>query len=145
MKSSWLGATLIFVVVAFLATVYAQPTFEPVRGRIGASDKWQSGWLDLNTPTDFKQGDMLRIRVGGNARKIVIRLLPEGEKPDDPVGFEACDVPVPESRVVERTLGQDHPRIKQISVHGGPNPWGLCPLGGGNGPATLFSVHSGRP
>ena len=40
-----------------------------------------------------------------------------------------------------RTLDADYKGIQQISVHGGPSPWNLYELGGGNGAATLSAVQ----
>ena len=110
---------------------------QPLVGQIGFSSQWGSGWLDLATPTDFLKGDRLRLKIGGTADKIVVRLLPKGISPDSPVGVIGSAVIVPENRIVEVSLKSDKKGIIQISVHGGPNPWGWYPLGGGNGAAAL--------
>lgn len=110
-------------------------------GEIGSSSSWGSGWLDLATVTDFAAGDVLRLRIGGTAGKILVRLLPEGSFPDTSVGIIGSGaVTVPKNRIVEVVLDNDRKGIIQISVHGGPNPWGRFPLGSGNGPATLESA-----
>ena len=70
-----------------------------VSGVVGSSNRWGSGWIDLDVTMDFKTGDRLRLTIGGTANKIKVRL------------------------------------------HGGSNPWGAFPLGGGNGPATLEKVE----
>ena len=54
-----------------------------------------------------------------------------------PSGVIGDRVDVPKSRNVEIVLLADYDNVIQISVHGGPNPWGRFSLGGGNGPATL--------
>jgi len=110
-------------------------------GKIGVSVRWGSAWLDLDSATDFARGDRLRLRIGGSADRILIRLLPQGVPPDDPVGILGGSVTVPKGRVVEVTLATDQRRIIQISVHGGPNPWGTFPLGDKNGPAILEAVE----
>jgi len=114
---------------------------EVLRGTFGASDHWGSGWLDLKSSKDFKKGDTLRIKVGGTAKKILVRLLARGEDPNLPVGILGAAREVPGNRTVEVKLDSDYKDIVQISVHGGPNPWGQFPLGGGNGPATIESVE----
>ncbi len=114
---------------------------EPLTGAVGASSRWGSGWIDLEKPTDFKQGDKLKLTIGGAAENIVVRLLSKGDSPDDPAGIEGSRVLVPPSRIVQVTLKEDHRRVVQISVHGGPNPWGKYPLGGDNGPATLLGAE----
>ena len=110
-------------------------------GEFGSSSRWGSGWLDLATVTDFAAGDILRLRIGGTAKKILVRLLAEGKFPDSSVGIVGGAVTVPENRIVKVVLDNDRKGIIQISVHGGPNPWGRFPLGGGNGPATLEAAE----
>ncbi len=109
---------------------------QPLLGEIGASPRWGSGWLDLAVPTDFLKGDRIRLKIGGSASKILVRLLPRGRSPDTSTGLIGGTITVPEDRIVEVTLKYDRREIIQISVHGGPNPWNR-PLGGGNGPATI--------
>lgn len=106
-------------------------------GETGSSSRWGSGWLDLATVTDFAAGDALELRIGGTANKVFVRLLPEGKFPDSTVGILGDAITMPENRVVEVVLDEDRKGIIQISVHGGPNPWGKFSLGGENGPATL--------
>jgi len=110
-------------------------------GETGSSSRWGSGWLDLATNTDFTKGDRLRLTIGGTALRILLRLLPRGQSPDESVGIVGGPIAVPESRIVEISLNTDRRGIIQISVHGGPNPWGKFPLGGGNGPATLEAAE----
>jgi hypothetical protein len=114
---------------------------ELVAGETGSSLQWGSGWLDLATVTDFAAGDLLRLHIGGTADRILVRLLPEGKFPDSSDGIIGGAVTVPENRIVEVVLDKDRKGIIQISVHGGPNPWGKFPLGGGNGPATLLAAE----
>jgi hypothetical protein len=106
-------------------------------GTFGASPKWGSGWIDLEAPKDFAAGTKLQLTIGGKARKILVRLLGQGESPDSNKGV----IPTPQNasgkRIVEVTLGKAYSRITQISVHGGPKPWGVWDLGTGNGSATL--------
>jgi hypothetical protein len=56
-------------------------------GEIGSSSQWGSGWLNLASPRDFVKGDRLRLRVGGTAEKILVRLLAKGMSPDSSLGF----------------------------------------------------------
>lgn len=124
------------------AVEVTQPAIsEHLKGRIGSSTQWDSGWMDLEVTTSFKRGEQLRIRVGGTAHTVLVRLLEEGADPNDPVGLDGGAIRVPEDRVVQLVLEQDHDDVVQISVHGGPNPWNLYPLGGDNGPATILSVQ----
>jgi len=109
---------------------------QPLFGEIGASSRWGSGWLDLAAPTDFLKGDRIRLKIGGSASKILVRLLPKGQDPGTSIGLIGGTITVPEDRIVEVTLKYDRREIIQVSVHGGPNPWNR-PLGGGNGPATI--------
>jgi hypothetical protein len=91
--------------------------------------------MDLSPPADFSRGDTLRLQIGGDAQRIVVRLLPKGSKPDSDAGIVERSVAVPANRIVDVVL-----KIIQISVHGGPKPWDKYDLGKGNGDATLESV-----
>lgn len=112
-----------------------------LHGQIGASSRWGTGWMDLSLPVDFRKGDKVRLAIGGNAEKVIVRFLPLGASPDATRGFEGGVLKVPESRVIELMLEKDHLRVVQISVHGGERPWGEYDLGGNNGPATLLQVE----
>ena len=113
---------------------------ETLAGATGSSSQWGSGWLDLAPPVDFTKGERLKLLIGGTANKILVRLLPKGALPDMSAGIVGGAIDVPKSRIVEVTLPQNRKQVVQISVHGGANPWGKFPLGGGNGPATIESV-----
>jgi HEAT repeat protein len=111
-------------------------------GRFGVSLEHGSSWLDLPSPIDFKKGNRLKLILEGSARKILIRFLPQGKDPNQPVGIASnrpFEVPA-DSSILVLTLEEDHQRTSQISVHGGPIPWGL-PLGEGNGPVALLKVE----
>ncbi len=143
---------LTFFILIFITNGYSQSSKEAtsssgqsrqwksIKGSIGVSKKWGSGWIDLDKIMDFKKGDHLRLKIGGKARKAIVRFLEEGKDPNDPVGIDQI-VTIPENRIVEIELKNEYHHVIQISIHGGPNPWGLYPLGGGNGPATLVSVE----
>jgi hypothetical protein len=113
--------------------------WQRVAGQIGYSEQWGSGWLQLSTVSDFKRGERLRLLIGGSAQKVVIRLLSKGESPDGPSGVFGT-FNVPPDRYVVATLDGDYQNVFQLSVHGGPRPWNMFPLGGGNGPATLIKA-----
>lgn len=118
---------------------------ESLKGTPGASSQWGSGWLNLAPPVDFAKGDRLKLLIGGNADRILVRLLPKGQSPDSSVGIVGGPIEVPRTRVVELVLPQEQKQIVQVSAHGGPNPWGRFPLGLGNGPATIESAQRIRP
>jgi len=128
------------LITSILATGLA--CAKPLKGDIGASAKSGSGWLVLHPPVSFKHGERIMIKVGGTADKVIVRFLPKGGSPDDPVGIDGGAQPVPPTdRTIYVTLQYDHPDTEQISVHGGSNPWGLYPLGENNGPATILSAQ----
>jgi hypothetical protein len=113
-------------------------------GIAGASSRWGAGWIDFVKPMDFETNDRLRLKVGGTAEKIIVRLLEEGQFPDEPAGIVGYSIEVPKDRIVEIVLHKAHKKIVQISVHGGPKAWHF-PLGADNGPATLVSAEFIRP
>lgn len=117
-----------------------------LQGSIGVSSEYMCGWLDLASVTDFYRGETLKLRIGGSAKRILLRLLPQNIDPNSRSGIVGGPLVVPEGGQVVVMLEENHSSVKQISVHGGPNPFGLYPLGGGNGPATLISVtHIPKP
>jgi len=107
---------------------------------LGSSQQSASGWCVLERPTDFRSGERLKVVVGGTARQILVRLLPRGVSLDTPTGIIGGPRRVPANRTVEVVLESDYSTISQILVHGGPNPWGVSPLGENNGPATIISI-----
>jgi hypothetical protein len=113
---------------------------EVLVGVTESSAKWGVGWIELNKDTDFKKGEKLRLKVGGTATKILVRLLSDLSQDDDPVGIEGGVHDVPQDRVVEVVLSADYFGVKEISVHGNPEAWSWS-LGKDNGPATLESVE----
>lgn len=138
MNSITYNLTLIVIALTLSAVVEAS---EVLMGTIDDSPRWGSGWLELNGPRDFSQGDKLVLSIGGSAKKIKVRLLPRGSDPNSRAGMLPGVYKVPEdNRVVVIELQANRASIVQISVHGGPNPWGKYPLGGDNGPATLEQV-----
>lgn len=109
------------------------------------STKWGSGWLDLDSPRDFKAGEKLRLSIGGIASNIKIRFLPKGQSSGSTAGMLKDVFAVPKSRIIEVEFSKDRSQIVHISVHGGPKPWGKYPLGTYNGPATLDSAEIIEP
>jgi hypothetical protein len=115
-------------------------TAEGLHGTTGKDARWYSGWLDLPSATNFAKGDQLRLSIGGSAKKVAIRLLDDPRKADSADGVIGV-FDVGSDRIVRITLDIDYKGIQQISVHGGPSPWNLFDLGGGNGAATLTAAQ----
>jgi len=131
----------VFVIGVVLVGVAAlAQTTEGLRGSAGKDPRWKSGWIDFAQPTNFYKGDQLRLSVGGTVGKVVVRLLDDPGRADSPEGVIGVFT-VGSDRIVRITLDTDYRGIQQISVHGGPNPWNLYDLGGGNGAATLSAAQ----
>jgi len=114
-------------------------------GRIGSSATWGSGWIDLTNPVNFSKGEKLRIKVGGTADRVVVRLTQKGADPDSSSGVIPVIMPVPhDNRTIEVLVPDEMRQVIQASVHGLSNPWNQFPLGSGNGPATLISAERVR-
>ena len=128
----------LLVVLVSAAAAYPQ-TGEVLRGVVGKDLHWGSGWIDL-APTNFFKGDQLQLSVGGTAKKVVVRLLEDPLRADSSEGVVGVFA-VGQDRVVRVPIDADRRGIRQLSVHGGPNPWGQYDLGQGNGPATLSGVE----
>lgn len=141
-STSRLGLSIIFgsLITVIRLAPSAAVAADTLAGAIDSSPKWGSGWIDFAPPVDFMEGDHLKLFIGGSPDKIVVRLLPKSAAPDISAGVVGGATDVPKSRILEIVLPQDRKQVVQLSVHGGPNPWGKFPLGGGNGPATLESA-----
>ena len=111
-----------------------------LEGQIGQAKRWSSDWVDLNKAMDFHNGDSLIVIVGGTADRIVLRLLSEGKDPNSPNGVVGRIHQVNANGEVHDGLSRDFHNVIQISVHGGENPWGVYPLGTGNGAAFIQKV-----
>ena len=139
-----MNASLLRFVVraACVLLLTASGLAQPMPGSKGsaAGDGWQSSWLDLKPALGFKRGETLKITVQGPAENIVVRLLPADSDPGSPDGIEGDVRKVPADKVVVVKLAADRPGVKQISVHGGREAFGI-PLGGNNGNVRLMSVE----
>ncbi len=110
-----------------------------IEGDIDSSSHWGSAWMDLRRSTTFEKGTRLRLTLADRrAGRVVVRLLPAGASPERPVGALGI-FDVPQNRIVEVALGEAHPSVEQISVHGSPRAWHYV-LGPGNGPAKLEAI-----
>jgi hypothetical protein len=127
------------ILVIIAASCFAQSP-EALRGSAGKDVRWNSGWFDFVQPANFFKGDQLRLSVGGAATKVVVRFLDDPHRADSSEGVVGVYA-VGSDRSVRITLDSDYKGILQVSVHGGPNPWNLYELGGGNGAATLSAVQ----
>lgn len=137
---------LFAITAAFIAMLGAPGAFaEPIEGAVGASSTWGSGWIDLTSVTHFQKGDNLRILVGGTADKILLRFLSRGMDPNTASGIDGGVRDIPEDRLLHAVVESGHREVTQVSVLGGPNPFGLMSLGSGNGPATIISIERASP
>lgn len=127
----------LLVALVSAVTAYSQ-TGEVLHGVVGKDLHWGSGWIDL-APTNLFKGDQLQLSVGGTAKKVVVRLLEDPLRADSSEGVVGVFL-VGQDRMVRVSIDADRRGIRQLSVHGGPNPWGQYDLGEGTGPATLSGV-----
>jgi hypothetical protein len=134
------GSLLLHLVILVLSLPVTAHAAQTMAGTVGASPQYASGWIDFPQPVDFSKGERLRMVIGGSATKIIVRMLAKGQSGDSSDGLLGGVIDVPKTRVVELSLGEDRAQIVQISVHGGPNPWGKFPMPG-NGPATLQAIE----
>jgi hypothetical protein len=135
----------ILLVAVAIDILRAQSPGTTLRGTSESSPTWGSGWLNLTPPIDFRKGERLRLTLGGSATRVVVRLLPKDSQPDTTDGVIPSVMSVPKTRVIEVVIPNDSPQVKQISVHGGSNPWGQFPLGNKNGSATIVKAELLKP
>lgn len=107
---------------------------------VGSSQEWGSGWLDLEDSRDFAPGETLRLQIRGKASTVLVRLLRQGGDPNSLEGVIGEPVQLDDRGPVSIELQESFDDVVQISVHGGPNPWGIQ-LGADNGPATIISAE----
>jgi len=137
-RSIAIVAALLFFVISLAA--------QSVEGHTGTlaggdgSESWQSSWLDINPPINLKKGEILRIKVDGDAENVLVRLLPATSQPSSSDGIEGGVRKVPANKVIEVKLDHDRPNVKQVSVHSAKKAWGT-PLGGNNGTVMVVSVE----
>lgn len=98
-----------------------------------------AGWCNLNPPLDFKNGDRIKLNLAPGAARVLVRLLPTPANPRTATGLISGWYPVQNDSVTV-VLTEDVRDIKQISVHGGPAPFGI-PLGNGNPAPALIGVE----
>jgi hypothetical protein len=134
------GGLILHIAIVLASMSAAAHAAEAMPGTVGASTQYASGWIDFAQPVDFSRGERLRFVIGGTATKILIRMLSKGQSRDGSDGLLGGVIDVPKTRVVELSLGENRAQVIQISVHGGPNPWGKFPMPG-NGPATLQAIE----
>jgi hypothetical protein len=134
------GSLLLYIVMLVVSIASQAHAAQTMAGTVGASAQYASGWIDFPQPVDFSRGERLRMVIGGSATKILVRMLAKGQSGDSSDGLVGGVIDVPKTRVVELNLGENRAQIVQISVHGGPNPWGKFPMPG-NGPATLQAIE----
>ena len=114
---------------------------EPLKGNIGQAGgpNWQSAWMDITPPRDFRKGEVLQVKVQGRAEWVRVRLLPDGEMPTSPAGLLDSKMRVPAGGVITIKLQRDYPAVKQISVHSGQEAWGEA-MNSQNSDAKIVSV-----
>lgn len=130
-------------VLAIIAVLlHSSASAEPLQGSIGQSSgtNWQSTYMDLNAPRDFKQGERLKIKLQGAAEWVLVRLLPHDGSPDQPTGTVGEKMRVPAGGELEVTLQADHPKVKQVSVHAGKEAWGTS-IDSKNGHTRIVSIN----
>lgn len=132
----------IAIIATIAVLVYAPACADPLQGSIdqASGPNWQSTYMDLDPPRDFKRGERLQIKLQGTAEWVRVRLLPHDAKPEKPSGLIGGKMRVPPGGVLEVVLQKDHPKVKQVSVHAGKEAWGelLNPKGGG---AEIVSIN----
>src|SRR5205085_1993944 len=98
----------------------------PLGDNIVNNSTFCSSWIDFDPPIEFKRDQNISItldRSGPNpTRRIYVRLMPANSSPDsDNIGISTLDIT---GTVVNIKLLRDYKNIKQLSIHGGTNPFG---------------------
>ena len=117
---------------------------QELRGSIGTSPQWKSSWLDFEQPHIFRRGDTVRILLGGDASEVIVRFLSMSDDPNSPAGVVGNPIQVTTngtSGEITLHLDNDYNAIKQISIHGGANPWGIYQMPPDNGSPVILHIY----
>jgi hypothetical protein len=136
------GISVLFALFLAVCVVLASPAdaASVLKCTLGDSPRWGSAWCDLSPPQDFPAGTALEITLAtGGAKRVLVRLLPDGQSPDDPIGIIGGPIDVPSNNIVRVLIPTSQNSIKQISVHGGAAPWNMN-LGSSNGNAKIVQI-----
>ena len=98
-----------------------------------------ASFLDMEPPFNFRKGDSLIISTDGDAHSVRIRLLDIDDGYDSHQGVLG-KYSVKKNKV-SLTIKSNYTQTKQLSLHGGRNPWGLGELGEGNGTPEIQEVR----
>ena len=137
---------VIFAALTFVGYASAAPAVTPpvsLSGKIvsnAGSNLWYSSYMNLVPSVDFKQGEVLKIKLIGNAKWVYVRLLPEGVAPTSPTIIVGEKVYVPMGGVVTIKLLNNYPKIQQISVHSGREAFEKI-MDPANGNADIASIE----
>lgn len=149
-RSQFIGRNLVASVICLvfalsISPVCAQTTStandsQELIGQPGFDSQYGAGWLDLAPAETFRKGDRLRIKIGGTAKKVLVRLRPSTIPPTSSFGIVGGPIAVPDDREIILTIPELRENISQLSVHGGKIAWDIV-LGDNNGPAKVVSVY----
>ena len=144
MKSVRFVVAGILIALSAIVAANALPAvqWQPLQGSIGqgSGSRWRASWMDLSSVRDFHRGDRLRVRVQGTAERVLVRLLPKDASSDLPAGLVGSVMRVPPGGVLDVPLAENHPSVKQISVHSGLEAFGQA-LNSTDGGAAIVSVE----
>jgi hypothetical protein len=138
MNQALISAKIVFAIsCVFSANLWAQS----MACKSSPISEYDSGWCSFTSPIAFEKGDRLSLTVVGDATQVIVRLLPKDANPNTATGAISKPFAIPPNRKIELTIADKTLPITQISVHGGPNPWGLYPLSPNNKGATITGVE----
>jgi hypothetical protein len=143
MRNIKLFCSILVLFVLGMHSLNAQRPTSPCQNLSGTIEDDRanySSYLNLRTPLTLQQDDTLVIRLGGTARRVKVRLLQNLGHANQPVGVLDSTFEVPASKIIVVPVQYSVTSVRQISVHGGPNPFGRYPLMEGNGPAIIYSI-----
>src|SRR5690242_8238001 len=110
---------LLYTFTSAMALLASACNANELTGKLGqaAGEQWQSAYMDLGAPRDFKKGDRLVIRLESKAEYVKVRLLPEHGVAQEPTGMVGGKIKVPADGKLEVVLPEARPKVTQISVH----------------------------
>lgn len=125
-----------------LTTVKSETSCTNIEGVIGRNPQYKSGWIELKNPRSFRPDDKIKLEIGGDANRILVRFLHRDGDPNSlsSSNWQVASIP-PANRKIEVIIDGKYPDIEQISVHGGADPFGMgFNFPENNGDATLLKA-----
>jgi hypothetical protein len=131
---------------AVLGVAFAAPSYSGLLGDVPVNDEEDcSSYVNLKPPVDFSKDQEIWITLDRSdknpVKEVYVRLVPVSSGyTSDAIGLTVVKI---SDDLTKIRLGNDYRQIKQLSIHGGLNPFGKhpMPLNTGTSCPNMLSVE----